>query len=220
MSQVVTEENAGKWNKSILSTLVGALAGAGGIAAMLHLAGTDLLDAMGVSRVALAAVGLVYGLMAAFIGFGLAVPRAGAKLLNVADAEELREERLNLLLSTLFTGALGFVLVLLALARGPGFAAGPVSAGAAMAALLLLVVVGVAMTWRWQNRYDELSRQLGLEGAAWAFCLSWFVLTLWGAADFLGFGGRLTAVDVVATLAAMLLFGSFVAIGRRGMMVR
>ena len=30
MSQVVTEENAGKWKKSILSTLVGALAGAGG----------------------------------------------------------------------------------------------------------------------------------------------------------------------------------------------
>jgi hypothetical protein len=46
------------------------------------------------------------------------------------------------------------------------------------------------------------------------------LLTLWAAADFLGWGVILTPIDVVTTLSAMMLAGAFVAIGRRGMMTR
>jgi uncharacterized membrane protein len=158
--------------------------------------------------------------MAALVGFGLAAPRAGAALLNVGDADELRDERRGMIRSTVTMAAIGLVLVLLALARGPGFAAGPVPPGVAMGLLLVAFSGGAIASWRWRNDFDELNHQLGLEGCFWAFCLSWALLTLWGAADFLGWGVTLMPIDVVTTLSAMMLIGAFVAIGRRGMMTR
>ncbi|WP_260581048.1 hypothetical protein [Sphingopyxis sp. PET50] len=160
----MTAERTAKLRKTLLSSLVGAIVGAGCVAGLFWLAGQDLLDAMGLSRIVLAAIGVIYLLMTAMIGFGLAAPRAGAKLLNVADAEELVEERANLGMSAAFTAALGLTLMLVALARAPGFAAGIVPGGVAMAAVLLLFAAAT-LTWRWQKRYDELSQQLGLEGA-------------------------------------------------------
>jgi len=220
MNKAVTGNRASQVKASALKMLVGAMVGAGFSAAALALAGAGLLDAMGPSRVALAGVGLVYLLMGAFVGFGLVAPQAGAKLLNVGDADELRDERSTLAQSTAVMGITGIVLVLLALARGPGFAAGPVSAEVAIGALLLSTAAGVFASWRWRGAFDELSWQLGLEGCLWAFCLSWVILSLWAAADFLGFGAVLSPIDVVTTLSAMLLLGSFVAIGKRGMMTR
>ncbi|WP_260581047.1 hypothetical protein [Sphingopyxis sp. PET50] len=49
--------------------------------------------------------------------------------------------------------------------------------------------------------------------------LGWLVLVPWAAAAAFGWAA-LTAIDVIAVLAATLLLGSFVAIGKRGMMVR
>lgn len=216
----MTEDKPAKWKRMAMQMLVGALVGSGVMAAVLAAAGSNLLDAMGPSRVALGSVGLVYALMAALVGFGLAAPRAGAKLLNVADAEELREERRGMMRSIVTMAAIGVALVLLALARGPGFAAGVVPAGVAMGVLLIVFAAGAIASWRWRNDFDELNHQLGLEGCFWAFCLSWVLLTLWGAADFLGWGAVLTPIDVVTTLSAMMLLGAFVAIGRRGMMTR
>jgi len=216
----MTQYATPKWKRTILKLLAGGAFGAAVAAGALRIAGSALLDAMGPSRVALATVGLVYAMMAALVGFGLAAPRAGARLLNVGDAEELREERAGMMTSVITMGTLGLVLLLLAVARAPGFDAGPVPAGVAMAALAVAVSGGIVASWAWRDRYDELNRQLGLEGCFWAFCLSWVLLTLWGAADFLGFGFALTPIDVVTTLSAMMLAGSFVAIGRRGMMSR
>ena len=203
-----------------LKMLIGAAIGGGVSAAAIALAGTGLLDAMGPSRVALAGVGLVYLLMGGLVAFGLVAPRAGAKLLNVGDADELRDERAGMARSVATMGATGILLLLLALARAPDFVEGPVSAAVAMGALLLSTAAGVYASWRWRNAFDELNWQLGLEGCMWAFCLSWVLLSLWAAADFLGFGVTLTPIDVVTTLAAMLLLGSFAAIGKRGMMTR
>lgn len=218
--KAMTQDDAQKWKKTAVKLIAGAIVGGGVSAAALGIAGTSLLDAMGPSRVALAAVGLVYAMMAMLVGFGLAMPRAGAQLLNVGDADELREERAGMMTSVITTGTMGLVLLLLAVARAPGFEAGLVSARAAMTALVAAVAGGIVASWAWRNRYDELNRQLGLEGCFWAFCLSWVLLSLWAAADFLGFGLALTAIDVVTTLSAMMLLGSFIAIGRRGMMSR
>lgn len=219
MSKVMTHDRT-RAKKAAVSGLLGAVVGAGSVSGLLYLAGPGLLDAMGPSRIALAGVGVVYGLMAGMIGFGLAAPRAGAAVLNVADADELRDDRANLLFSTIVMASFALTFLLLALARGPDFAAGIVPASVAMGALLLLLGGSALASWLWKDRFDELSRQLGLEGAAWAFYLSWTVLTLWAAADYLGLGATLTPVDVVTIPAAMLLLGSFVAIGRRGMMIR
>ena len=222
MSKAVAEvgEKAGGWKKTIFGALAGAAIGAGSVTLVIWLAGTEFLDAMGPSRVALAGVGLVYVIVCGFLLFGVAAPGVGAKVLNVADAEELVEERGDLVLSGLTMAAFGLVLILLALARGPDFAAGAISPAVAGGALLLFIALGAYASWHWRHRFDELNNQLGLEGSAWAFVLSWLVLTLWAAADFLGYGARLTTIDVVSVVSAMLLLGSFVAIGLRGMMVR
>lgn len=220
MSDVMTGQRTAKWKQSVVRTLAGALAGASAMTAVLAVAGLDFLAAMGPSRVALASVGLIYAMMAAFVGFGLAAPRVGAALLNVADAEELREERRGMAQSMLVCGGFGLTLILLAIARGPAFPAGAVPGGLAMAALAVLLIASAVLSWRGWGRFDELSRLLGLEGCMWGFCLSWMILTPWAAADFLGWGLRLTPIDVVTTLSAMILLGAFVAIGRRGMMTR
>ena len=151
MDKLVAGHSVAAWKKSGIGALVGAIVGAGTVAGLMHVAGTDFIDAMGGSRVA---------------------------------------------------------------------PTGPVPAQAAAAVLALVITGGVAASWAWRRQYDELNRQLGIEGGYWAFGLSWIGLTLWGAADFLGLGPALTAIDVVTTLAAMMLVGAFVAIGRRGLMMR
>jgi len=218
MSKVMTEETGSTKKKLVTRLLIGGVFGYAFAAGAVELVGAGLLDAMGPSRVALATVGLVYALMAVFVGFGVAAPRAGAALLNVGDAEELREERGTMLRSVVTMGGMGLGLVLLALARGTDFAAGPIPASVAMVAVLALIIGYLVASWRWDA--DELNRQLALESCFWAFGLSWAGLTLWASADFLGFGPALTPIDVVATLSAMMLVGAFIAIGRRGMMVR
>ena len=220
MDKMVAGHSVAAWKKSGIGALVGAIVGAGTVAGLMHVAGTDFIDAMGGSRVALAGVAILYLLMAAFVGFGLAAPRTGARLLNVADADELREERAGMGRSVIVMSAIGAALLALALARTPSFPTGPVPAQAAAAVLALVIAGGVAASWAWRRQYDELNRQLGIEGGYWAFGLSWIGLTLWGAADFMGLGPALTAIDVVTTLAAMMLVGAFVAIGRRGLMMR
>ena len=212
---------AARWRKMAMQGVIGAVVGAGGMIAVLALVeGQGGLD-WAPSAIILLGVGFIYALMGLFVGIGTAAPRLlGQRLLNVGDAEELREELRGMLLSAGTMGVLGLVLILLAVARTPGFAAGLVPAGVAMGALVAASVGGAVASWAWRDRFDELNWQLGLEGCFWAFCLSWALLTLWAAADFLGFGIALTPIDVVTTLAAMMLLGSFVAIGKRGMMVR
>lgn len=218
MSKAMTD-NGRKWKKTAISTLIGAAFGAGGVSLMIWLAGDGLLQAMGPSRVALAGVGLIYLLMTAMIGFGLAAPRAGAKLLNVDDAEELADDRPKLLVSTLYMALAGLTLILIALARAPGFAGGVVAPGIALAALAILLLVSL-LSYRWLRAYDEFDRQLGVEGGCWAFLIACAILLPWAALDALGWNVPLSAIDVISVLAASLIAGSFAAVGARGMMVR
>lgn len=219
MTISATDARAGTWKKTLLSMLGGAAFGGGSVALLLWLGGDDLLKAMGGSRLVLAAVGLTYLLIAAMIGFGLMSPRAGAKVLNVEDAEELIDERPKLLRSALYMAILGLALMLLAIARAPGFAEGVVPATVALAAVLLVLLVSLVSTL-WMKVYDELDWQIGLEGGAWAFLLAAGVLLPWAALDALGWNPPLGSLDVVTVLAVSLVAGSFIAVGKRGMMVR
>jgi hypothetical protein len=219
MSAAMTDERKRKWKKAGVSSLIGAAVGAGTVSLALWAAGEGLLAAMGPSRIVLGGIGLVFVLVGAMVGFGLAAPRAGAKLLNVGDAEELVEDRPKLLSSALYMGWIGVTLLLLALARTPDFAAGIVAPGVALAALAVLMVVSL-LSYTWMRSYDEFDRQLGLEGASWAFLIAAGVLLPWAAFDALGWNAPLASLDVIAVLAISLIAGSFVAVARRGMMVR
>lgn len=219
MSTAMTENAKRKWKKAGVSALIGAAAGAGAVSLAMWAAGDGLLTAMGPSRIVLGGIGLVFVLIAAMIGFGLAAPRAGAKVLNVGDAEELVDDRPKLLSSALYMGWIGVTLVLLAIARTPDFTGGIVAPGVALAALAILIVVSL-LSYYWMRSYDEFDRQLGLEGASWAFLIAAAILLPWAAFDALGWNAPLGSLDVIAVLAVSLIAGSFVAVAKRGMMVR
>ena len=110
-------------------------------------------------------------------------------------------------------------LILLAAARAPGLVEGLVPPFVALAAVLLLFLLSFASVF-WMGVYDELDRQMGTEGAAWAFLLAAGVLFPWAALDALGWNLRLRPFDVLTVLAVALLAGSFLAVGRRGMLMR
>lgn len=219
MSTAMTEERKRKWKKAAVSSLVGAAVGAGTVSLALWGVGEGLLLAMGPSRIVLGGIGLMFVLIGAMVGFGLAAPQTGAKVLNVGDAEELVEDRPKLLSSALYMAWIGVTLVLIALARTPDFTAGIVAPGVALAALAILLVASL-LTYYWMRFYDEFDRQLGLEGGSWAFLIACAVLLPWAAFDALGWNALLGPLDVIAVLAASLIAGSFAAVAKRGMMVR
>lgn len=212
-------EKTTSWKKTLLSALGGAAFGAASVSALIWLGGDELLKAMNGSRVALAAVGLFYVLISAMLGFGLVAPGAGAKVLNVADAEELIDERPKLLRSILLMLVFGLAFMLLALSRGPDFAEGPVSSAVGLAALVAVFLISV-VSFRWMGLYDELDFQLGYEGSAWAFFIAAVILIPWAALDALGWNVTLQPLDVVTVMAVALVAGPFAVIAKRGMMVR
>lgn len=202
-----------KWKKAAFAAALGGLAGFAAMHAFFEWGGGGELDALGGDRVAVAAVGIVYFLTGAFVGLGLLAPRAGAKVLNVEDAEELTEMRPQLTRSATSFLLSGTLLVLLS-ASGPG---GTVNDALALSATALVIVVSAVLTWQIRRDYDELWRQLSNESAATTLMFLMPALLVWGVLAHLG---RLpfTPLGVVALLAALVLAGTFVAAGRRGML--
>ena len=219
MNDVTMKSDSAKIRKIGVQFVLGALIG-GGSAALLLFAGRGMLDDMGASRIVLAGVGFIYILIGAMVGFGAMMPSAGAKLLNVEDAEELRDQRGMLSLSLVVMLAIGGSLMVIALAQAPGRPGGVIDPVWAFGLLVAAIAGTSLLGWLADARYDELDKQLSIEGTAYGFGFSLLVLVPWGAAAHLGLGVRLLPIDMISTLAAMFLFGIFWAVGRRGMMVR
>lgn len=219
MDKAMTITKRKTWTKVALSAGVGFLVGVAGVSAAAWLGGGDLIDSMGGSRVALAGIGLVYILIAAMTGFGVVAPQAGAKLLNVEDPEELVEERAKLGRSALYMMIAGITLVLIALARAPGFADGPVAPAVAMIAVGCLLLFSI-FTYRWMRLFDELDWQIGIEGGSWAFMIAFAILLPWSAIGTFGWSAAPTPIDMLTILASSLIGGSFIVAAKRGLMVR
>src|SRR3546814_16122315 len=90
---MTTEVHAPSRRKMALQALIGALAGGGGMFALMWLLDGETLHWQP-SQIILAGVGLIYVLMGLFVGLGVLAPRAlGQRMLNVADSEEIVKER-------------------------------------------------------------------------------------------------------------------------------
>ena len=113
--------------KTILSLLVGGIAGGLASFAALTLIDSGWLGQLGTSREIAILVAVVYLVMAASVAFGALSPKLGAQFLNVEDAEELREQKSRLMGSAVATAAFGFALVAVALAAPVGPLAEPVA---------------------------------------------------------------------------------------------
>lgn len=210
------------WKKIAGQALFGAAAGAGGMfAALSLLEGGDGID-WPPSAIILLGVGFIYALMGAFVGIGTLAPRLiGQRLLNVADAEEIVEERSNMNASAIGCLALGAALMLLAYAAGTEAAGATPMVSVAAAFWTMLAVLGLftlISLWMWRA-FDELWRQLTLEITAITGNLLMFVAIVWGGAAAAGIVVGPHPLDLVSLSFGLMLLACFIATGRRGMMV-
>lgn len=216
-----TTGSAAGWKKVAGQALIGFAAGAGGMfAALSVLEGGDGVD-WPASAIILLGVGFVYVLMGAFVGIGTLAPRlVGQRLLNVADAEEILEERSSMGASAVGCIVLGAALMLLAYAAGSDAAGTTPTVSVAMAfwiMLAVLVLFTILSTWMWRD-FDELWRQLTLEISGITGNLLMLVAAVWGGGAAAGLVPAPHPLDLVSLAFGVMLLACFVAAARRGMM--
>ena len=197
--------------KMLVSAVLGAITGAFGVTVLLRW--TDAAQA-GDSAVILSGVGLAYLAMGLMVGLGTVMPRAGSKVLNVEDSDELVESRQSLLGSSLANVVLGAMMIVLANSGTDG----AISVEIAVASVLVALGVAGFLTVKGWKYQDELMRQVSLEGASIAGALVVVILLVWSAFAINGIGPEFEAKLVVALVMGMTLIGAFVAAGARGML--
>jgi hypothetical protein len=205
-----------KWRKVAVQAVVGAICGAAGMSAVLWLLDGQALATPSVSVIVAAGVGVIYLITGLFVGFGVLAPSIGAKLLNVADREELIEQRPMLTGSSVAMTLLGAAVVGLA-ASDPS-----VSLLEPLAAFWIFVAtmaVGTVISLRMWPRYDELWRALVRESSALFGYLVFAVLALWGAAAVAELVPGPGPLDLLSLVFGGFLLASFIAVGQRGMMM-
>lgn len=159
-------------------------------------------------------IALIYVVMGAFVGLAALSPRIGAALLNVEDADEVREEAASLRLSGLGCLLLGASLAAFALG-GPGGPVAPVPAAVLGFATLLLAAL---VSWAILRRADELMRAVSRDTAVAAYYLYFAVMGSWAVLAHLGFAAPPRMIDLLAALWGLTLLATFWVAGRRGML--
>jgi hypothetical protein len=208
-------------NKIALRLLAGGLIGALLGPGLAHLVMYFDLSIGGVSLspggVVLAAVGGLYALMGLFVWVGVIWPALGTLILNVADEEDLRDRRSMLHGSAITCIALGLALIMLPFS-GDG---GPVRPGVALAALADALAITCGISWIAIKRkhYDELWRQLSADASAITLAMLASLMVVWGALAHVGWGPELDPLLVVAAPPGLFLLASFIAAGRRGLLL-
>ena len=204
--------------KLVLQMLVGAASGAAVTFLALRFFGSSGLDLHDPSRASALGIGLVFLVMGAFVLIGVALPGAGSRLLNVEDAEELREQRGALWPSAIVIMAIGGLMGALALAGGSDWA-GMISRQTAAVVLAVVLVAATILSIMVNKGHDELMRSVAQEGAAWGFYASMAIFVVWGGLAHLGYVAWITPLGMVSALMAIMLLAVFIVCGVRGLLM-
>lgn len=207
-----TEQKMSKTRKIIFQLVAGALLGALAGYFGIGLLGADELSA---DQLIVSGVGLIYLLMGVIVAFGLIAPKLGSGLLNVEDADEIREQSRILTGSTICMMALGAALMALPMA-GAGRMLSPAGGFCGLAAALLILIIITIRDWK---LYDEMMMQLSRDAGNIAFCGIGTVMLLWASAAWLGFADAPTPLGLVALVSGGFLLSIFIASGRRGLLM-
>lgn len=200
--------------KLALQLLVGAVCGYAAMAGASKLV-LRLDFSPGPGEAALLGVGLIYALMGLVVGAGVAVPALGGAILNVADRDDLADQRA--LLAGSAGGCLALALGLIALAlAGPG---GLLPASAGIVALGLGTAAMLAITTAQWRLYDELMRRISMEASALTLGLAILAMSLWAGLFRAGQVGPLDPLVLLALGWGGLLLGTMIAVARRGLLL-
>lgn len=213
MTSTVSQSN---WKKFFIQMLAGAVVGGG--SALLVLQAWDDAGSMEPAQSFALLTGLIYALMGLMVGIGVIAPGAGARVLNVEDAEELRDQRSVLALSAAACVLIGLLFLVLATVPAGGDdglvrrEVAAVLAGICVAALIVLA--------RMTNRLvDELTRHISMESSALTMQASFVVFGGWGALVHLGFVEWIAPLALVAGMALLQLVAIFWVSAKRGLLV-
>ena len=211
MTITASETKMQKGRKLIFQLAFGGLLG--GLAGYF---GIGILDAetMAADQVIVSGIGLVYLLMGLIVGFGLIAPKLGSTILNVEDADEIKDQRRILTGSAISMTALGAATMVLPLS-GQDSAISPYTAFAGLLAALLVMAVITIRDWKY---YDEMMKQLSREAGNIAFCGIGGVLLVWASAAWLGFMSAPTPLALIAIISGGFLLSIFLASARRGLL--
>lgn len=207
--------------KSLLRRLAlpltaGAVSGFLASLVFLKLTGVSSADGLGLSREIAGLVGVIYILTGLVVALGVVRPGVGAKLLNVEDAEELRENKRMLSLSSVAMVLLGTALILLALSGPVGPLAPELSLGGAVLAIAIATWLSVIS----QRLTDEMQRDLTRDATASAFSLLLVIGGGWTMLTHTGFVAGPAPLDWLTMSAVFLLCATFWQAWRRGLMLR
>ncbi len=214
MTRVMERKTA---QKLIMQTLTGAVFGAAGTFLFLKFGG-KVADFDDPARLAAAATGIIYTLMGLFVGLGTLAPGAGAKFLNVEDADEILAERKSIGPGAVGCLLIGLLLIALALTPGggqPGALSQEAAIGIAVACVAGLLGVG----WWVRGRVDEFNRQLGVESSALAMHVSLLLFGGWAALAHAGYVQMIAPIGLLAGFALLELGSIFWVVGKRGLLI-
>jgi len=159
-------------------------------------------------------IGAFYVIMGMFVGGGTMLPGAGAKFLNVEDADELREQRSMLLLSSYAMSLWGAALMVLSV---NGLISG-LTPAVSLAIAGVLYAAGIYFAVQSYAKADELMMAVNREAGNWAYGLSFAFLGGWSALAHVGYLAPPEPLDVLSAFYALVLLATFIAAGRRGML--
>ena len=215
MTDSVTTVN---WKKFIVQMLAGGVVGAAFTAAVLYFWDGLGLDAAQPVQVIALVAGMIYAVMGLMVGVLAAVPSAGARILNVDDAEELRDQQPVLIISAATCVVIGLFFLILAAVPASGDS-GLVDRDVALpvaAVSLLAVIVMTRMTTR---MVDELTQKISMESSAVAMQATMILFGGWAALAHLGYAEWVDPLAFIAILALLQLVVVFWVAVRRGIVV-
>jgi len=200
--------------KLVIPALIGALSGFAATFAMMRYIDSPAVGGLGSSATIAVLVGVLYCVIAAGILVGAAIPRLGARFLNVEDADELREQQRMLTLSGAAMVFWGAALLALALAAPEG----PVPQTLALVIGVGGLVIGSGLSVLVYRVSDELMLAVNLEAGALTYGLVLLVVGMWATLAHLGYVAGPAPLDLLTLFYVLVLLASFIATGRRGVL--
>lgn len=199
----------------VLRMFCGALVGAAVTGSFLVFVGDPLLNLKDPGVMLAIVAGLSYFAIGLMVWVGMMAPRSvGVRMLNVEDAEELREETPKLKSGVVVLVLTGLFLLSLAMG-GTTILSRELALGIAAACLAGIVAGG----WLAAKKYDEMTKRLGEDVASGTLQAGLLFFGGWAALAQLDYVAWVGPLAFVSAFALLQLLASFVVIAKRGMLM-